>query len=214
MPLTWRLRLLIWVCRLCDAHVDIVLHFDCTLVFGVLWAVADKQAQVTADNLKWRRCAVTVNVLPFMVSRTAKDTGQELEDTIYSILLALVSLAGGQRFLPEVLNGSLEFVEVSGDCLLMALDSCDPTDDGVDVQDLSALARDGHITVRMLGVLLAAAICFLLGGDKTEKIGLPAVKIRVLPVRKFSVGIALQGTLSEVKYLVESVHIQRANKRS
>jgi hypothetical protein len=153
-----------------------------------------------------------VNVLPVMVSRTAKDAGQELEDTIDSILLALVSLAGGQCFLPEVLIGSLEFVEVCRDCLLMALDGGDPTDDGVDVQDLSALARDGHITVRKLGILLAAAFT-VLPCDETEKIGLPAVEIRVLEVPKFGFGIALQDTLLEVRYLVESVHVQLTNKR-
>jgi hypothetical protein len=179
-------------------------------MFDVLWAIADKQTLVTTD--KWRRCAVTLNVLPVVVSRTAKDAGQELEDTIYSILLALVSLASGQCLLPEVLIGSLEFVEVGGDCLLMALDGCDPSDDRVDVQKLTALARDGYITVRKLRVLLAAAFT-VLPGDETEKIGLTTVKIRVFEVPKLSFGIALQDALLEVGYLVESVHVQLANKR-
>jgi hypothetical protein len=154
---------------------------------------------------------VVVNVLPVTVSRTAKDAGQELEDTIDSILLALVPLAGGQCFLPEVLIGSFEFVEVCRDCLLMALDGGDPTDNGVDVQELT-LARDGHITVRKLGILLASAFT-VLPCDETEKIGLPAMEIRVLEVPKFGFGVALQDTLLEVRYLVESVHVQLTNKR-
>lgn len=210
--LTWWLRQVIRACRLCDALVVIVLHFDdlYTLVFGVFWAITDEQALVTADE--WRRRAVAVNVLSITVSRTAKDAGQELEDTIDSILLALVPLAGGQCFLPEVLIRSFEFVEVSGDCLLMAFDGCNATDDGVDVQELSALARDGYVAVRKLGILLAAAFT-IFPSDETEKIGLATVKVRVLKVPKFSLGIALQDTLLEVRYLVESVHVQLTNKR-
>src|SRR6266702_2699680 len=212
MPLTWWLCLVVGACRLCDALVVVVLNFDdfYTLVFGDLWAVANKQALVTADE--WRRCAMAVNILPVTVCRTSKDAGQEFEDTIDSILLALVSLAGGQCFLPKVLIGSFELVEVSGDCLLMALDGGDPSDDGVDVQELSALARDGSITVRKLGVLLAAAFT-VFPSDETEQIGLPVVEIRVLKVPKFSFGIALQDTLLEVRYLVESVHVKLTNKR-
>ena len=155
---------------------------------------------------------MTVDVFPVMVSGTTKDAGQELEDTIDSVLLALVSLAGGQCFLPEMLIGSLEFVEVCGDCLLVALNGGDPTDNGVDVQDLSALAREGRIAVRKLGILLAAAFT-VLSGDETEKIGLPTVKIWVLEVPKLGLGIALQDTLLEVRYLVEAVHVKLANKR-
>jgi hypothetical protein len=154
---------------------------------------------------------VAVDVLPIVVRRTAKDAGQELEDTIDGVLLTLVSLAGGQCFLPEVLIGGLEFVKVRRNCLLMALNGGDPSDDGVDVQDLSALARDRHITIREFGILLAAAFT-VLSSDKTEEIGLPAVEIRVLEVPKFGFGIALQDTLLEVRYLVESVHVQLANK--
>ena len=154
---------------------------------------------------------MVVDVLPVTVSRSPKDAGQELEDTIDGILLALVSLARGQCFLPEVLIGSFEFVEVCGDCLLMALNGGDPTDKGVDVQELT-LARHGHITVHKLGILLASSFT-VLPGDETEKIGLPAMEIRVFEVPKFGFGVALQDTLLEVRYLVESVHVQLANKR-
>jgi hypothetical protein len=161
------------------------------------------------DN--WRRRAVAI-VLPITVRRATEDAGQELEDTIDGVLLTLVSFAGGKRFLPEVLIGCLELVEVRGNCLLMALNGSDPSDDGVDVQDLSALARDGHITVRKLSSLLATAFT-VLPSDETEEIGLPAVEIRMLEVPKFRFGIALQDALLEVRYLVESVHVQLANKR-
>ena len=204
---------LVRACRLCDALVVIILNFYdlYTLVFGVLWAVSDKQALVTAD--KWRGCAMTVDVLPITVSRATKDAGQELEDAIDSVLLTLVSFACGQSFLPEVLIGSFEFVEVGGNCLLMALNGSDPSDDRIDVQDLRALAWDGHLTtVRKLGSLLTTTFA-VLPSDEAEEIGLPAVEMRVLEVPKFGFGIALEDTLLEVWYLVESVHVQLADKR-
>ena len=204
---------LVRACRLCDAPVVIILDlYDLyTLVFGVLRAVSDKQALVTAD--KWRGCAMTVDVLPITVSRATKDAGQEFEDAIDSVLLALVSFACGQSFLPEVLVGGFEFVEVCGNCLLMALNGSDPSDDRIDVQDLRALAWDGHLTtVCKLSSLLTTTFA-VLPSDEAEEIGLPAVEMRVLEVPKFGFGIALEDTLLEVWYLVESVHVQLANKR-
>lgn len=156
---------------------------------------------------------MAVDVLPITICRATKDAGQELEDAIDSVLLTLVSFAGGQCLLPEVLIGSFEFVKVRGNCLLMALNGSDPCDDRVDVQDLSALAWDGHLTtVHKLGSLLTATFA-VLPSDEAEEIRLPTVEMRVLEVPKFGFGIALQDTLLEVWYLVESVHVQLANKR-
>jgi hypothetical protein len=76
---------------------------------------------------------VTVNVLPVVTSGTPKDTGQEFEDPVDSILLALVPLAGDHSLLPEMLIGGLEFVKINRDSLLVALDSRDASDEGVDV---------------------------------------------------------------------------------
>jgi hypothetical protein len=42
-----------------------------------------------------------------MISRAPKDTGQEFEDPVDSILLTLVPLAGDQSLLPELLIGGL-----------------------------------------------------------------------------------------------------------
>jgi len=82
------------------------LHDLHTLVLVVLSTVADKQALTSADD-KGCRCAMTVYVLPVMISCAPKDTGQEFEDPVDSILLTLVPLAGNQSLLPELLIGGL-----------------------------------------------------------------------------------------------------------
>jgi hypothetical protein len=195
-----------------DALIVIILHFDDlhTFMLAILRAIPDKQALTTADE--WRRCAVTVDVLAIVSGRGPKDAGQEFEDPIDSILLGLVPLAGDQSFLPEVLIGCFEFIKISGDSLLVTLDGTDTAHDGVDIQELgTALTRKGNIAVSKINVLLAAAFA-IFSGDKTKKIGLSSVEIRMFKVPKLCFGIALQDALLEVGYLVKSVHVQLSNE--
>jgi len=210
--LTWRPWFVSDYC-LRDALIVIILHFDDlhTLVFVILRTIVDEKTLTTAD--KGRRCAVTVDVLRVVTCRAAKDAGQEFEDAVDGILLTLVPLASSQSFMPELLIRCLEFVKISRDSLLVALNGRDTTDDGVDVQELgTALTWKGKITIREIGILLAAAFT-IFSSDKTEEIGLPSVEIRVLKVPKLCISVALQDALLEVRYLMKSVHVQLSNKR-
>jgi hypothetical protein len=206
----------LFVSEYCVAYalIVVILHFYDLHTLGLvtLSTVADEQALATADN-KGSRCTVTVDVLPVMISGAPKDTGQEFEDPVNSILLTLVPLTGGQSLLPEVLIGSLEVAEIGRDGLLVALDGSDTTDDRVDVKELStALTRKGNVTVGKIGILLASTFA-IFSSDETEKIRLSSVKIRVLKVPKLCFGITLQDALLEMGYLMKSVHVQLSNKR-
>ena len=191
----------------------VVLHFNnlYTLVLAILSTIADEQALATAD--KGRRYAMTVYVLPVMTSGAPKDTGQEFEDPVDGILLALVPLAGNQSLLPELLIGGLESVEIDRDSLLVALDGSDTTDNRVDVKELiTALSWKGNIAVGKVDILLATTFT-IFPSDETEKVKLSPVKVRVLEIPKLCFRIALQDALLEVGYLVESVHVQLSNER-
>jgi hypothetical protein len=209
----WRPWLFVSDYRLRDALIVIILHFDDlhTLVFVILRTIIDEQTLATAD--KGRRCTVTVDVFRVVTCCATKDAGQEFEDAVDSILLILGPLASDQSFVPELLIRCLEFVKISRDSLLVALDGCDTIDDGVDVQELgTALTWMGKIGIGEIGILLAATFT-VFSSDKTEQIGLPSVEIRVLKVPKLCVSVALQDALLEVGYFMKSVHVQLSNKR-
>jgi hypothetical protein len=89
-----------------------ILHLDDTHSLTLLaWAWLDQQSLCFAWHHGSR---IVIDCVPFVdwIAIVTKHSCQELENPVDHVLLPLVFLAGGERFLPQQFVRVLEFIEV------------------------------------------------------------------------------------------------------